>query len=839
MSLRTVYLYWPEGLPASSGHFSGGVIHSCEIVHGTGQACEATLTGSGPIGIRLTVEGDLLQWEAEQGGFSLLLSTLDAAPRLEAPALRVILSAEPLGAMPEWGAAMHDPSAAEIPDWEHWDRVNPAMEVPLLVGVPRDHRYFTLNLSGEESRSLLLQASDGLTVPTVGYGIRTASVGGGRLQRRMEGNGLPLYHWEQEQGGIRLEGSFFATLNDGRTIDADLDGTPLEEAHLFSNNASFPEGGREAARLSTLKRQERSAMLGYYRVKLTNTRPVPLWVTHGFPVAMNIALHKGGTPEEREVHPHQQHSPPDRHGAVWCGEKAWARHQVNGEAAQVAQIARLLAPGESVVLDSLLAHGVEGLPPSFREGEWSWEAAFEATRDWWEGLLSTAAKVTLPDPRLATFWRAGRSHLELLTPGVKEGGPLLAKVGVYPAIGTESLPIIEFYDSIGEHETAGRCVDAFFALQHESGRINLFAHYDIETGAALHLAGRHFAYTRDLAWASRQRDAICKGADYLLAERDWSDPKAPHYGLSQGTCADPLERYTSFMYNAFQVAGVSAAAEILAALGDPSAGEYREAADDYRERLCRAIEGAFGRGPLLPVASGRWVPTCGPSVEHRGLSILFPPEGGTFTHRSYAALDALLGPLWVVFLGIVPADDPKTTWLLEITQAHLLRADLVESQPYYSRHPEVHLLRGERAPFLRAFQSGISALADRETFAFWEHLYKVSLYKTHEEGWALMQLRRMLWLEDGKTLHLLPGIPEAWLAVGKRVAITGGVSYFGPLTLSLHRRSSRELEVEWSAAFHTLPATIRLHHPSLEAEGRQWTEWEGTQQSVKTVLLFP
>jgi hypothetical protein len=49
-------------------------------------------------------------------------------------------------------------------------------------------------------------------------------------------------------------------------------------------------------------------------------------------------------------------------------------------------------------------------------------------------------------------------------------------------------------------------------------------------------------------------------------------------------------------------------------------------------------------------------------------------------------------------------------------------------------------------PFLKTYYNPFSALADRETYTFWEHLYKVSVHKTHEEAWFLMETRWMLYL---------------------------------------------------------------------------------------------
>jgi hypothetical protein len=85
-------------------------------------------------------------------------------------------------------------------------------------------------------------------------------------------------------------------------------------------------------------------------------------------------------------------------------------------------------------------------------------------------------------------------------------------------------------------------------------------------------------------------------------------------------------------------------------------------------------------------------------------------------------------------------------------------------------------------PFLKTYYNTFSALADRETYTFWEHLYKVSVHKTHEEAWFLMETRWMLYLEDGNQLRLLPGAPRSWFENGKTIDIKNVSSYFGPVS---------------------------------------------------------
>jgi hypothetical protein len=121
--------------------------------------------------------------------------------------------------------------------------------------------------------------------------------------------------------------------------------------------------------------------------------------------------------------------------------------------------------------------------------------------------------------------------------------------------------------------------------------------------------------------------------------------------------------------------------------------------------------------------------------------------------------------------------------------------------------------------FLKAYYNGFAGLADRETYTFWEHYFHASPHKTHEEGWFLMQTRWMLYLEQGDTLRLLPGIPRAWLEQGKRIELSNVASYFGPVSLRVesHLDMGRiEATVECLSDQRPRCVELRLPHP----EGR-------------------
>jgi len=200
-------------------------------------------------------------------------------------------------------------------------------------------------------------------------------------------------------------------------------------------------------------------------------------------------------------------------------------------------------------------------------------------------------------------------------------------------------------------------------------------------------------------------------------------------------------------------------------------------------------------------------------------------------------------------MGVIHPCERLADWLLEVNHRQMNRAAIAESQPYYSRHPELHLLRGEREAFLNAFYSGLTSMADRETFTFWEHLHKISVHKTHEEAWALMQMRRMLWLEDDKELRLLAGIPENWLDPGEIVELKGVGSYFGKINFRVSRsEDGSAINLQWEPSFHTVPETVRVHLPGLSllstaharlyTPGREWVEILDPAEPLTASLIF-
>lgn len=700
--------------------------------------------------------------------------------------------------------------------WSYWAAKNRDNPCPTLLGVSKDQRFFQVDLFSQKLAprqfALNIQASRDINHPTVAYSLCFPSLADTSIRRWVDEDGAPILHWEiNDCGGLRIQGSAFAGYTDWNLASKGSCGTPFDISHLYCVNATFPEGLSEKAEEKARTWEPAEEMVLFLRTKITNPTSEPILAVHHLPVAKNFRSLTGTSIHHYEQTLLPSPCPPDAAGVLRYSGVPYSAHKINGKPAAIIQFCQLLQPGECVEIDSILAHSVGGLksPPY----DWNWSQKCAEVKAFWRGEVDGSAAIHVPEETLNRLWEAGKVHLHLLTLGNRDQGPLLAKVGTYSAIGSESIPIIEFYDSIGQHDIARRSIDAFFDYQHHNGRINLYSYYDIETGAVLYLAGRHFAYTKDYQWLKRHECSLRRAADYLLSKRH-REAEGTTAGLDYGTCADPEKPTAAFMLNAYNVAGLRAVAQMLQAIGSHYAPFYETQAEEYARALNEAIQTSFQKGPLVPGYRGRWVPTCGYDTSDCGLKFLLTHPGETYSHQAYRHYDSLLGPLWCVYLGILPVDGTYAQWLLEVAYQHMIGGGVAESQPFYSRHPEIHLLRGERNLFLNAFYSGITACADRDTLTFWEHTHRNSMHKTHEEGWALMQMRRMLWLEDGETLHLLAGIPDDWLRTEGCISIEGAGSYFGGFDLRVENRAALGvLTISWIPRFHTPPSQIILHLP--------------------------
>lgn len=656
------------------------------------------------------------------------------------------------------------------------------------------------------------------------------------VSRRLENGVLPILHAAIVDDDITYSTVSFASYESSPLNEQALSGTDYLVADGFGHGHMLTEAQTEHRneRLEREMNREEETVL-YFRAVATNTAKVPRYAWFKNPIPNAFVLNND-----------KHYMFDGRNGFVkFSDDRICCVSKLNGQPLTQEETAILILPGETAVYEFYLPHRPITQARAGQLIRQSFDSRLEECRAFWNGKLARAARIKVPEQRLDEMIRAGLLHLDLISYGSEPNGTIAPMIGVYTAIGSESSPIVQFFESMGWSEVAARSLQFFLDKQHDDGFIQNFGGYMLETGASLWSFGEHYRYTRDEAWLASIKEKLLKAFDYLVAWRNRNkteELRGRGYGMLEGKTADPEDPFHSFMLNGYAYLGMSRLAEMLEATDPATAERIAAEAAELKADIRIAFFRAMALSPVVPLADGSWVPTAPPWVEHRGPLSLYAESAKWLTHGSIVARDSLLGPLYLVFQEVLGADEPAAEFLLQFHNELMCIRNVALSQPYYSIHPFVHLLRGEVKPFLKAYYNGFAGLADRETYTFWEHYFHASPHKTHEEAWFLMQTRWMLYKEDGQTLNLLPGVPRKWLEHGKEIELNGVATYFGPV--NLHVESQLEKGVIFATiecATNRKPQTVRLSLP--HPEGRRPRSVTGTgvrisEQETVTVDSF-
>jgi hypothetical protein len=634
------------------------------------------------------------------------------------------------------------------------------------------------------------------------------------LRKWLEEGSLPILNAEHRDGEICYAMKYFVTLGQSRLEQNSIRGTHFLVADRYSQYSMLTERQKtESERLlpEELSRGEQPVL--YLHVDAINTGMAPRYSWMRIPCPGNESgVHGASLQTEYDAH----------HGYGQFGaDRVYLVASLNGEPVPQREMAVLLAPGESVEYLFLIPHQPVSRATADQLRSTNWREKLDECIRFWRSKAAGSARVSLPEPRIEQMIKAGRHHLDLVCYGREPDDAVAPVIGVYCPIGSESSPILQFLDSIGETDLARRGIEYFFRKQHDDGFMQNFGGYMLETGAVLWNVGEHFRYTRDATWVAGISDGILKAVAYLSQWRKANqreDLRGRGYGLLDGKVADPEDPYHSFMLNGYAYLGLLRAAEVLREIHPEESRRIEEEARALLADIRASLQESFARGPVVPLGNGAWCPSVAPWAEARGPLSLHVDDGDWFSHAAASLRDTLLGPIHLLIQEVVRPDEPYADFLLNGFSELFYLKNVAFSQPYYSTHPWAHLQRREVKAFLKEFYNGVSSLADRQTYSFWEHYHHASPHKTHEEAWFLMRCRWMLYLEAGDCLRLLPGVPRAWLQNGECIEVDGMRSYFGRLTMRLESEVSRgemKLHVELASHGSALPRTIevRVPHP--------------------------
>lgn len=650
------------------------------------------------------------------------------------------------------------------------------------------------------------------------------------ITRRLEEGILPILHAVQREDDVTYQLTAFATLETQPLTTKNLRGSEWEAAYPNTYGNMLKPEDREKIRdlLEAEMHGREEEVVCCLRVQAVNSGRVPRYVwfkgLHGSPV--------------------KTHSYEGRTGFSTMGpDRVYGVNRLNGRAMPEEEMAILLQPGETTVLDMLVPHQPISAARAGKLACLDLDEHLEACRRFWHAKLDRGACIHVPEPAIDERIQAGLLHCDLVTLGREPEGTALATIGWYSPIGSESAPIIQFFDSMGWHQLAERSLQFFLDRQREDGFIQNFGGYQLETGPALWTMGEHYRYTRDDAWVRRIQRKLLKACDYLLQWRKRNqreDLRGKGYGLLDGKVADPEDYFHSFMLNAVSYLGIQRTSEMLAKVAPSDARQLAREAEAFRKDIRTAFYESLARSPAIPLDDGTWVPATPPWAEYRGPVALYAEGGKWFTHGAFGCRDSLVGGLYLVLGEILDPDEIGAGFLLKSHQQLFTVENAGLSQPYYCRHDYLHLRRGEVKAFLKTYYNQLTTLQDRETYTFWEHYWHASQHKTHEEGWFLMQTRWMLYMEEGKTLHLLAGVPRAWMEDGKCIQVSRAATYFGPLSFQVTSHveaGTIQATIECSSRRKPDCVRLRLPHPLQ----RQPTDVQGGtyEPASETVCIRP
>lgn len=628
------------------------------------------------------------------------------------------------------------------------------------------------------------------------------------ISRHLESGCLPILHGDITDGDIAYETTSFVSL-ERRPLSADtVEGTHhlVADSYGLTYMQTDEQLEQRDEHLPAERDRDEETVL-YFQATAVNTGSVPRYA-HFKNVAPNTDYtFDGSTGTTRTDGPGSER------------DEVFTVSKFNGEPLSQEEVAVLLEPGEQATLEFYVPHRPVSPERAIELGEEDFDNRHRECRAYWEQKLDDSADIALPETRIQEMTEAGLLHLDLVSYGSEPDGTVTPTIGVYPAIGSESAPIVQFFDSMGLHDLARRCLSYFLEKQHDDGFMQNFGAYMLETGAVLWSLGEHYRYTRDEEWVEEIKSDVLNSCDYLIEWREdnKSDSEELGDGLVRGKTADPDDPYRSFMLNGYSYLGLSRAAEMLRGVDADRADEIQAAAEAYKVDIQEALSESMGRSPVVPLGDGRWCPTAPPWTEHRGPLSLFADGENWYTHGTFHASDSLLGPLWLVAQEVIDPTDRVAGQLLESHSELMTQRNVAFSQPYYSPHTWLHLRRSEPKRFLKAYYNAFASLADRETYSFWEHYFHASPHKTHEEGWFLMQTRWMLYLEAGETLSFFRGIPRSWMEDGQSISLEEVATYFGPVSIRVKSELAASDQISATVDFESdrrsEAVEVRLPHP--------------------------
>jgi len=422
----------------------------------------------------------------------------------------------------------------------------------------------------------------------------------------------------------------------------------------------------------------------------------------------------------------------------------------------------------------------------------------DRTVRFWRGLMSQAARVEVPCAKATQALLA--AHVCQLI--ANDHGELHGGEGFYDEfyIRDGGYQIMELEEA-GLFDAVKKAVARYLTSQRPDGRFETQTGQFDANGQAVWVLWQYHKITGDREWLNTVYPQMRRAVDWTIKARREAPAGSPFAGVLPAAVADGEYlwdgKHHIVGYDFWNLRGMLCTADAARILGKTA--EARELLAEA-ERYRADIDTAWKRTGL---------PHFPPSWEKAGTH-----WGNTET-------------LWPTEL--FAPDDPRVTALLTEVRRHhgggfvegtirwLGTQDAIH--PYMSAYTTMaSLVRGEHDQVVEDFYWYL--LHSAATHAFPEGIYFKRRFAwsdtiphvTGASNYALM-LRHMLLHERGDDLHLLPGVPDEWLAEGKAIVVERAPTHFGPVNLYTHGQADG-VRIRFDPPARQAPKRVILHLPT-------------------------
>ncbi|NQT37993.1 MAG: hypothetical protein HQ581_10915 [Planctomycetes bacterium] len=419
------------------------------------------------------------------------------------------------------------------------------------------------------------------------------------------------------------------------------------------------------------------------------------------------------------------------------------------------------------------------------------------TKAYWQGVMAGAAMIEVPCRKSTEALRA--AHVCQLI--ANDGGQLQGGEGFYDQfyIRDGGYQIMELEEA-GLWDATEKAIESYLRSQREDGRFESQANQYDANGQAVWVLWQYYKITGDRKWLANVYPQMRRAVDWAMKARRQAPDDSPFAGVLPAAPADGEYlwdgKHHIVGYDIWNLRAMLCTADAARALDKTEeAGELLAEAKLYRE----AIDAAWKQTGLAHFP---------PSWEKAGTH-----WGNTET-------------LWPT--PLFASDDPRVAALIgharntlgggfvEGTIRWMGRPDAIH--PYMSAYTTMaSLARGEHEQVVEDFYWTL--LHSTAAHAFPEGIYykrnfawsNTIPHVTGASNYAIL-LRHMLLDERGDELHLLPAVPDWWLADGEEIRVQRAPTHFGPVSFTV-RGTAEGVQVELHPPTRQTPKRIVLHLP--------------------------